>query len=203
MYKLTTIAVLIKRVKRKPALLACAMAGMLFLAAASVPAKAQTTNTYTGTTLVHGGTIGIVPGQRVTVTVPNFYFQDGSVRFLKHTIKVYNVTERESGLIYSGESGGMVEHELGHIFTIAYGDLKVSGEPSTGRVQIWIEIESFPPTTGLLNAQVVAPTFEMIDESNGRTTVHGASGPMKESMETMKKAWKDASSTPEGTTFRP
>ena len=195
MYTLTTIAELIKRVKRKRELLACAMAGMLFLAAASVRANAQTTNSYTGTTVVHGGTIGIVPGQRVTVTVPNYYFQDGSVRFLKHTIKVYNVTERESGLVYSGESGGMAEHELGHIFTIAYGDLKVSGEPSSNRVQIWIEIESFPPTGGLLNAQVVAPTFELIDESNGKTTVYG---PMKESMETMKKAWKDASSTPEG-----
>jgi hypothetical protein len=198
MYKLPTIAELIKRVKRKPRLLAYAVVGMLFLAAA-FPVKAQTTNTYTGATVVHGGTIGIVPGQRVTVTVPNYYFQDGSVRFLKHTIRVYNVTERESGLIYSGESGGMAEHELGHIFTIGYGDLKVSGEPSTGRVQIWIEIESFPPTDGLLNAQVVAPTFELIDESNGKTTVLEPAGPMRESMETMKKAWKDASSTPEGT----
>ena len=192
MYKPTTIAELIKRVKRKPRLLAFAMAGMLFLAAASVPAKAQTTNTYTGTTVVHGGTIGIVPGQTVTVTVPNYYFQDGSLRFLKHTIHVYNVTERESGLIYSGESGGMAEHELGHIFTIAYGDLKVSGEPNTGRIQIWIEIESFSASGGLVNAQVVAPTFELIDVSNGKTTIH-------ESMETRKKAWKDASSTPEGT----
>ena len=191
MYKLTTIAEFIKRVKRKPGLLACAMVGMLFLAAASVPAKAQTTNTYTGMTVVNGGTIGMVPGQRVSVTVPNFYFQDGIVRFLKHTIKVYNVTERESGLVYSGESGGMAQHELGHIFSIAYGDLKVSGEPSTGRVQIWIEIESFPDSGGLLNAQVVAPTFELIDECNGKTTVHVM-------METMKKAWKDASSTPEG-----
>ena len=86
----------------------------------------------------------------------------------------------------------MAEHELGHIFTIAYGDLKVSGEPNTGRIQIWIEIESFSASGGLFNAQVVAPTFELIDESYGKTTIH-------ESMETMKKAWKDASSTPEGT----
>lgn len=93
----------------------------------------------------------------------------------------------------------MAEHELGHIFTLGYGDLKVSGEPNTGRVQIWIEIESFPPTSGVLNAQVIAPTFELIDESNGKTTVLEPAGPMKESMETMKKAWKDASSTPEGT----
>ena len=191
MYKLATIAEFIKRVKRKPGLLAGAMAALLFLAAASVPAKAQTTNTYTGMTVVHGSTIGIVPGQRVTVTVPNFYFQDGSVSFLKHTVRVYNVTERESGLIYSGESGGMAEHEFGHIFTIAYGDLKVTGEPGTDRVQIWIEIESFPDSGGLLNAQVVAPAFELIDESNGKTTVHVM-------METMKKAWKDATATPEG-----
>lgn len=189
MYKLTTISELIKRVKRKPGLLVFALAGMLFLAAASVATKAETTNTYTGTTVVHCGTIGIAQGQRVSVTVPNYYFQEGSLRFLKHAIKVYNVTGRESVLTYSGESGGISEHEVGHIFTIAYGDLNVSGESSTDRVQIWLEIESFPPTGGVLNAQVVAPTFELIDES-GKTTVHGT---MKESMETMKKAWKDAS----------
>ena len=199
MYTLTTIAESIKRVKRKPGLLAWAMVGMLLLAAASVPAKAQTANTYTGTTVVHGGTIGIVPGQSVTVMVPNFYLQDGSVKFLKHTVRVYNVTERESVLIYSGESGGMAQHELGHIITISYRDLKVSGDPSTGRAQIWIEIESVPLTDGVVNAQVFSPTFELIDESTGKTTAVEAAGPMKESMETMKKAWKDASSTPEGT----
>lgn len=193
MYSLTTITGLIKRVKRKPGLLACIMAGMLFLAAASLQAKAQTTNTYTGTTVVHGGTLGIVPGQSVSIMVPNSYFQDGSVKFLKHTVKVYNVTERESGLVYQGESGGIQEHEFGHIFTIAYRDLKVSGDPNTGRIQLWIEIESFPSNDKLVNAEIVAPTFELIDESNGRTTV-------RERMETMKKAWKDAASTPEGKT---
>jgi hypothetical protein len=188
MYELSTSAELIKRVKRKPGLLAWAMFGLLFLAVASVPAKAQIANTYTGTTVVHSGTIGIVPGQSVTVTVPNFYFQDGSVKFLKHTIKVYNVTERESGLIYSGESGGMAEHEVGHIFTIAYHDLKVSGDPNTPRIQLWIEVESFPSDGKLVNAQVIEPTFELVDLNTGKTTA----------METMKKAWKDASSTPEG-----
>ena len=186
MYKLTTIAKVMKRVKLKTGLLACAMAGMLFLAAVPVAANAETNNTYTGMTVVHAGSIGMVPGQRLTFTVPNYYYQDGSVRFVKHTRRVYNVTERESGLIYSGESGGMSGHEVGHIFSIMHSDLRVSGEPSTGRIQIWIEIESFPPSGGLVNAQVAAPTFELIDEINGKTTVQG-------SMETMKKGWKDAS----------
>lgn len=63
-----------------------------------------------------------------------------------------HVTERESGLVYSGESGGLNESSTdvgGHYTQIMWDD---------------------------------------------------TSGPMKESMETMKKAWKDASSTPEGKT---
>lgn len=65
------------------------------------------------------------------------------------------VTERESGLIYSGESGGMNE----------------AGSDPAG-----------PFSFGW----------------GAETSAAEASGPMKESMETMKKAWKDASSTPEG-----
>ena len=67
------------------------------------------------------------------------------------------VTERESGLIYSGESGGMNESGT---------DVRMPDIASFG--------------------------------SGAETSAAEASGPMKESMETMKKAWKDASSTPEG-----
>src|SRR5687768_3959403 len=109
MKKLTTIAALLKRVRRKPELAACALAALLFLAALPTPARAQ--NTYEDSTVVHAGAIGLVPGQGISITVPNFYFQDGSVRFLKSSVlKVYDreghaVTERTSGLTYSGESG--------------------------------------------------------------------------------------------------
>src|SRR5687768_10157469 len=115
MYKLTTIVGLLKRVRRKPELAACAIATLLFLSALPAPARAQ--NTYGGSTVVHAVSIGLVPGQSVSVSVPNFYFQDGSIRFVKHTIRV---TERESGLVYSGESGGLNEHEVGHIFTFSH-----------------------------------------------------------------------------------
>jgi hypothetical protein len=38
--------------------------------------------------------------------------------------------------------------------------------------------------------EVSLPTFELRDNESGKTTVREAAGPMKESMETMKKAWK-------------
>jgi len=174
MYKLTMIAGLLKPARRNPELAACAIAGLLFLAAVSAPAKAQGTNTYTGMTVVHGGTIGMVPGQKVSITVPNFYLQDGSViRFLKHTIKVHAVTENESNLVYSGESGALGEHEWGHVMDVGPANFAVPGEPRTGRYEVWIEIESFPPTTEVRNAEVLAPTFELIDELRGNTVIFG------------------------------
>jgi hypothetical protein len=138
---------------------------------------------YGDSTVVYGGAIGLAPGQTVRVTVPNFYFMDGSVRFLKHSIKVYEVessgvTENESGLIYSGESGGMneLEHEYGHIFTLSYGDLPVRREVRTGRVEVWIMIESFPRSETQKPAEdrssVVLPTFELI-EGDGRKVLFG------------------------------
>src|SRR5262245_20193217 len=171
MSKLTMIAKLLNQVRRKPKLAACAISGLLLFAAMSVPAKAQVSNTYTGMTVVHGGTIGLVPGQSVSISVPNFYLQDGSVKFFKkHTIKVHGVTEGESSLVYSGESGGLNEsqHELGHIFTLGRMDLPVPGDARTGRGQFWIEIESFSASGEVRNAVVLPPSLELIDDSNGR-----------------------------------
>src|SRR6185369_10301183 len=184
MYELTTIVGSLKRVRRKPELAACAMAALLLLAALSAPARAQ--NTYGGATVVHGGAIGLVPGQTVSITVPDFCFAaDGSVRFFKYSVlKVYDreahlVTERTSGLIYSGESGGLNEasHELGYIFTLSYGDLPVPGEPRTGRKEVWIEVESISFSTTKTRAEdigavVLPPTFELVDP-DGRTVISG------------------------------
>ena len=183
MYKLTTKLGLLKRVRRKPELAACAMAALLFLSALAVPARAQ--NTYGGLTMVHGGTIGLVPGQSVSITVPNFYFDNGSVKFLKSSVlKVYDreghaVTSRESNLTYSGESGGLNEasHELGHIFTLSYGDLPVPGEPRTGRKEVWIEVQSISFSTTQTptedpSAVVLPPrTVELINDADGKTVL--------------------------------
>lgn len=141
----------------------------------------------------------MAPGQRVTVTVPNFYFQDGSVRFLKHTIKVYNVTERESGLIFQASR---VEWRSTSSGTSSPSGMATSKFPANlilAAFRFGSKSNRSHRPAESSNAQVIEPTFELIDESNGKTTVLEPAGPMKESMETMKKAWKDASSTPEGT----
>ncbi|HEY5884682.1 MAG TPA: hypothetical protein VIT88_08340 [Pyrinomonadaceae bacterium] len=176
MYGLIKIMRLIKYEGRTRGLAAVAMAALIFFSA--LPMKARAQNTYGGATVVHAGSIGLVPGQRVSVAVPNFYFLDGSVKFVKHSIKVY--TETQSNLVYSGESG-QLEHEVGHIFTFRHEHLSVPGESSTGRVQVWIEIESFPPSeTEKLPADrssiVSPPTFELIDELSGRTVLSNAAG---------------------------
>ena len=173
MYGLITIMELIKWDARTRGLASVAMAAFIFLSALPMEARAQ--NTYGGSTVVHTAGIGLVPGQRVSVTVPNYYFLDGSVRYVKHVIRV---TERESGLVYSGESGGLNESGNGHVFTIKYSDLSVRGEAGTGRLQLWIEVESFPfPATDNLpedrSAVVWPPTFELIEELTGRTLLFG------------------------------
>ncbi len=175
MYGLTTTMGLIKRDVCTRRLAAVAMAALIFLSALPTQARAQ--NTYGGSTMVHVGAIGLVPGQRVSVTVPNFYFQDGSVRFVKHSISV--IENESGGLIYSGESGGLNEsgvggqHEVGHVFAFT-----VPGEPGRGRVQVWIEVESFPPSATQQRAEasravMLPPTFEVIDELTGRTALIG------------------------------
>jgi hypothetical protein len=168
MYGLT-IKGLIKCEGRTRALAAIAMAALIFLSALPTQTRAQgaSANTYGGATVIYIGTIGVVPGQKVSVTVPNFYFQDGSLRFVKHAVEV---TENESGLIYSGESGGINEavHELGHVFAFT-----VPGDPSRGRVQLWIKVESFPPSPMQESAVMLPPTFELIDDLSGKTVVIG------------------------------
>jgi hypothetical protein len=185
MYGLTSTMGLIKCEGRTRGLAAVAMTALIFLSALPPKARAQfaSTNTYGGTTVVHEGTIGLVPGQSVSVSVPNYQFSDGSVRYLKHSIKVYEVqpngvTENESGLIYSGESGGINEsaHEVGHVFTFRHEHLRVAGEPGTGRIQVWIVVESFLPSATETQtedrcADVSQPSLELIDDGSGKTVV--------------------------------
>ena len=179
MYGLINLMTMLKCAGRTLGLAAVAMAAFI-LSAGPMEARAQ--NTYEGSTVVHAGSIGIVPGQMVSVSVPNYYFLDGSVKFVKHSIKVY--AENQSRLVYSGESG-QLEHEVGHVFTFRHEHVRpersgVAGDPVTGRLQLWIEIESFPPSATENVSEdrrtTVAPTFELIDEQNGRTVLSHAMG---------------------------
>ncbi len=89
-----------------------------------------------------------------------------------------------------------------HTIDINRDELTELGERGTGRLPLWIEVVLDPCCASEPGAEecgqwVVAPAFEVIDNGSGKTMVRGGMwGPMKESMETMKKAWKDASSTP-------
>jgi hypothetical protein len=90
----------------------------------------------------------------------------------------HGITEYESGLVYSGESGSLGEHEFGHIFTIGRSDLPVPGEPNTRRVLVRIEVESFLPSTTQeqteeRSAVMLGPTFELIDDLSGKTVAFG------------------------------
>jgi len=196
MYRLTTIKGLINHQGVKVMLMVFAIAAFISLSA--LPATAQgegglqlemslslRSALYGDSTVVHAGSIGLVPGQTVSVRVPNFQFSDGSVTFVKHSLKVYEVqpggvTENESGLIYSGESGGMNEsgHEFGHVFTFRHEHLRVAGEPGTRRIQVWIVVESLLPSpmperTEDPSVVALQPTFELIDEGSGKTVVFG------------------------------
>jgi hypothetical protein len=161
MNKVLTIVELLRRVRRKHELAAFAMAALLFLLAMPATATAQDFYDDDFKAAVTVLDIGLVPGQTLVISVPNPTLQDGSVKVLKASINVY---DRESGLVYSGESGSMQGHELGHIFTIRHGDLPVPGEPRTGRKQVWIEVESTTFT---------APTFDLVDDASGRTVLMG------------------------------
>lgn len=180
MYRTIKLMTMSKKGERTLGLAAVALVAFILLTAWPMEARGQ--NTYGGATVVHAGSIGIVPGQSVSVSVPNFYFQDGSVKFVKHAIKVY--IENQSTLVYSGESG-VLEHEVGHVFTFRHEHTRpersgVAGDPVTGRVQLWIEIESFPPVATENQTEdgrtTVAPTFELIDDQTGRTVLSNALG---------------------------
>jgi hypothetical protein len=211
MYRLTTIKRLIRRGGREFGLMAVAVAALISLSAQPALAQPQGNTNNAGPsprpqtlrtmilmginrindagtmTVVHAGPIGLVPGQSVNVSVPNSYIQDGSVSFfVKHSIKVYEtrishgITERTSGLVYSGESGGL--NEAMHIFTFSYSDLSVSGDPRTARKDVWLEVESFPPSSTTTSVDVLIqnvsepPSFELIGP-DGKTTIFGLLSP--------------------------
>ena len=161
MFKLTTMAAL-------------AMAALLLLSAPPAQAQGAPANTYRGVTVVYQGTLGLTPGQTALITVPNFALQDGSVRFLKSTINVY---DRDFNLIYQTdrfEPG----HEVGHLVTLRHDHLPIPGELVTSRIQVWIEVESHwltstPARAEDVGASLIPPTFEVVDNASGRTILIG------------------------------
>jgi len=175
MFGLTVIQRLNRRGARTYGLSA-ALAALVFLSALPAPAPAQDSspNTFRGGVTVHVGSVGLAPRQTLRITLPpSPLFQDGSVRFIRHSIKVYDRTLR---LLYKAD----VEpgHEIGHLQSARHDHLPAEGEPGTRRVQTWIEVESWSlsPPSGQIDEPepvLLQPTFEVVDDESGRTTVHG------------------------------
>src|SRR5262245_54383403 len=136
MYKLSTKMDLLRRMRRRHEPAAIAMAALLFFSTLPGTARAQS-NTYEGSTVVYCGTIGLVAGQTLEIFVPNVLMQDGSVRFIRSSIKVY---DRDRNLLYQNDWSNEGQHEVGHLMGMAHGNVPGPGEARTGRKEVWIEI---------------------------------------------------------------
>src|SRR5688500_3605085 len=91
----------------------------------------------------------------------------------------------------------------GLAFTVAACDKKAETTSETKTTTTTKPAETTTTTTTTATGDIgVAECDEYIKKMSECSTKMApeAAGPMKESMETMKKAWKDASSTPEGKT---
>ena len=178
MYGLTTIKGLIKRGGRTYGLAAAALAALIFLsgapASAQPPGKPGTPvrpvgSTVTFTYIVRNpGFVGMTWGQTMRL---NFVLLDGSVRPVSAQVRVS----------YNGNTILVRNHELSptakvHSLDISRNDLAVAGEPDTGRVQLWVEVELVLTGTRAQAEDPAAnffpPNFELIYES-GETGLIG------------------------------
>jgi hypothetical protein len=112
----------------------------------------------------------------------------GSATSATH-VKVFNVST--GALLWSRELTNLTPG----LHTVDINRDELPGVGNSDRLQVYVEVVLVEcrAEPGLAGVNVYAPTFQVIDNLSGRTTVRGGMWPMKESMETMKKAWKDAS----------
>jgi hypothetical protein len=162
------------------------------LAATSTPAQAQETglpfNAFGG---FRGGvSVGVARGQTVRIVfrstndIPSLEPSEKPDVILAGTgvgghVKAFNAAT--GALLWSRELTNLTAGL--NIIDINRDELPEAGNSDTARVQLCIEMV-------LVGMKVSLANFEVFDNESGKTAV---SGPMKESMETMKKAWKDAS----------
>ncbi|MGH9941985.1 MAG: hypothetical protein ACRD9R_06455 [Pyrinomonadaceae bacterium] len=170
MYARATIKGLTKRGAHTYQLTSAALAAIIFLSAMSAPALAQGGGKVSMNDF--GVSFGMARGQKLRLSVFNSSLQDGSVRVVRGHIK-----------IFSGSSGALLlNHELNnppaglHSFDINRDDLPEQGEPGTGRIQLWVEVEIVSRSTRRdedPGAGVFPPNFELIAENSGTTILVG------------------------------
>ena len=110
--------------------------------------------------------VGIVPNQRLRITVlyPNFLDQSSELPRFKAIVSIFVADGRQIANSEEREipAGGF------HSFDFDATDLRLSGEPGTGRLQVRIEIHRrfFP---GVVNRIGQGDSVELVDSATGKT----------------------------------
>jgi len=183
MYGLTATKRLLNRARRTRGLAAFALAALIFPSALPATARGQAGGGGGGAGKVSMrdfsfvASVGVTRGETLRVGVPNYPFQDGSVRVISGNVKVFD-----------GSTGSLLQsHEISRIPNVyTYIDaghhaLAPGGDPDTGRLQLLIKVELVVSSTQAGQAEepaagLLPPTFELIDDATGRTTVYGTFG---------------------------
>lgn len=177
MYARTTIKRLIKRA----GLAAFAIAMLLSLSALPAPTAAQG---FAFDPTFRGGVfVGLARGQTVRLRIAATNNR-GKLIIGVDDVKIGAGASALNGhvKVFDGRSGALLQsHELSgltaglHWIDINRDDLLVEGEPGTGRIRLWIEVvlASRPAGRGQAGVSVLPPTFEVMDNESGMTTVSG------------------------------
>lgn len=168
MYGLTSVKGLIKRGARAYGFTAAALVALTFLSATPTQAQGGTGKvSVSDLSLV----TGLKAGQTLRATGVNAILSDGSVRFVRAHVKVFD--SRGNVLCQTEE----VEIPAGgfHSFDINRDDIPLAGEPRTGRVQIRLEM-IFTGGVSVPTGQDEEPgagnfpaTLELVDNNSGGT----------------------------------
>ena len=190
MYGLTKLKGLNKCGRRLYRLATLALAAVILLSVTPVQAQAQgrQVNVYTGATQVYAGTllIGLGRGQTLRLTIANTTNRgqggyccddvvvDGNV--ITGHVKVFDALGSQ---IYQTDKAEILAGEF-HSFDLGGSgdDLLIGGETGFDRAQVRVEVVIVAPAPARGQAQDPGArrftvAFELIDDTTGKTTVHG------------------------------
>ena len=177
MYGLTTIKGLMKRGGL------AAFALLISLAALAAPAQAQNGISGPDFQFQADATVGLARGQTVRLRIAATNNQGKLIVGVDDAVLRAGAGAIAHVKVFDGRTGATLQiseltiptEELRWI-DINRDDLRTAGEPRTGRVQLLIKIVVDPPPGGHQGhgkVTVSPPTFEVMDNYSGRTTVQG------------------------------
>jgi hypothetical protein len=186
---LTMIKGILDRGGRAPGL---ALAVLTFLWVISVLASAQGRTfepTFGGGVFVAAGDIvGLARGQTLRVTVPDSIQANQDGRAATRGTARSDVQRSRVSLVvvtFNGQTTTVAQTDEieipaggSHSFDFKRDDINLPGEPVTGRLELRIEVRSLWRSGGRAQikesgAGLFLPIFEVVDNADGKTTVHG------------------------------